>query len=48
MEALTAAVESGKVRYIGFSEWTPEQIAAPGSRSTGAPKFVSPRSRSTT
>ena len=28
MEALTAAVESGKVRYIGFSEWTPEQIAA--------------------
>jgi aryl-alcohol dehydrogenase-like predicted oxidoreductase len=28
MEALTAAVESGKVRYIGFSEWTPEQISA--------------------
>ena len=28
MEALTAAVESGKVRYIGFSEWTPEQIRA--------------------
>ncbi len=28
MEALTEAVESGKARYIGFSEWTPEQIAA--------------------
>jgi aryl-alcohol dehydrogenase-like predicted oxidoreductase len=28
MEALTAAVRSGKVRYIGFSEWTPEQISA--------------------
>jgi aryl-alcohol dehydrogenase-like predicted oxidoreductase len=28
MEALTAAVESGKVRHVGFSEWTPEQIQA--------------------
>ena len=28
MEALTAAVRSGKVRFIGFSEWTPEQIRA--------------------
>ena len=28
VEALTAAVDSGKVRYIGFSEWTPEQIRA--------------------
>jgi len=28
MEALTAAVKSGKARYIGFSEWTPEQIRA--------------------
>lgn len=28
MEALTAAVESGKARHIGFSEWTPEQIRA--------------------
>jgi aryl-alcohol dehydrogenase-like predicted oxidoreductase len=28
MEALTEAVKSGKVRHIGFSEWTPEQIAA--------------------
>ncbi len=28
MEALTEAVQAGKVRAIGFSEWTPEQIAA--------------------
>jgi aryl-alcohol dehydrogenase-like predicted oxidoreductase len=28
MEALTETVSSGKVRYVGFSEWTPEQIAA--------------------
>jgi aryl-alcohol dehydrogenase-like predicted oxidoreductase len=28
MEALTAVVESGKARYIGFSEWTAEQIRA--------------------
>jgi aryl-alcohol dehydrogenase-like predicted oxidoreductase len=28
MEALTAAVDAGKARYIGFSEWTPEQILA--------------------
>jgi aryl-alcohol dehydrogenase-like predicted oxidoreductase len=36
MTALTRAVESGKVRYIGFSEWTPAQIRAalalPGAR----------------
>jgi 1-deoxyxylulose-5-phosphate synthase len=36
MAALTRAVESGKVRYIGFSEWTPDQIRAalalPGAR----------------
>jgi aryl-alcohol dehydrogenase-like predicted oxidoreductase len=40
MEALTEVVEAGKVREIGFSEWTPEQITAslevPGTR-----KFVS-------
>jgi aryl-alcohol dehydrogenase-like predicted oxidoreductase len=40
MEALTAAVESGKARYIGFSEWTPEQIRA-GLEVPGAAKFVS-------
>jgi len=28
MGALTKVVESGKARYIGFSEWTPEQIRA--------------------
>jgi len=28
MEALTCAVKSGKARYIGFSEWSPDQIAA--------------------
>jgi aryl-alcohol dehydrogenase-like predicted oxidoreductase len=40
MEALTAAVDSGKARYIGFSEWTPEQIRA-GLEVPGAVKFVS-------
>lgn len=28
MEALTRAVESGRVRYVGFSEWSADQIAA--------------------
>src|SRR5688572_26766220 len=28
MEALTRTVQSGKVRYLGFSEWTVEQIEA--------------------
>jgi len=28
MEALTRAVKSGKTRYIGFSEWSPDQIRA--------------------
>jgi len=36
MSALTEAVREGKTRYIGFSEWTPEQIQAalalPGER----------------
>jgi aryl-alcohol dehydrogenase-like predicted oxidoreductase len=40
MEALTAAVESGKARHIGFSEWTPEQIQA-GLDVPEAAKFVS-------
>lgn len=40
MEALTAAVEAGKVRHLGFSEWTPEQISA-GLEVSGAAKFVS-------
>ncbi len=40
MEALTAVVDSGKARYLGFSEWTPEQIQA-GLDVAGAAKFVS-------
>lgn len=28
IEALQQVVESGKARYLGFSEWTPEQIRA--------------------
>ena len=40
MEALTEAAESGKVREIGFSEWTPEQILA-GLEVPGAKKWVS-------
>jgi len=40
MEALTEVVDSGKARYIGFSEWTPEQIRA-GLEVPGAAKFVS-------
>jgi aryl-alcohol dehydrogenase-like predicted oxidoreductase len=40
MEALTDVAASGKVREIGFSEWTPEQIRA-GLEVEGAKKFVS-------
>ncbi|MEX2015447.1 MAG: aldo/keto reductase family protein [Candidatus Hydrogenedentales bacterium] len=40
MRALTEAVWSGKVRYIGFSEWLPEQIEAALAMSNVA-KFVS-------
>jgi aryl-alcohol dehydrogenase-like predicted oxidoreductase len=40
MEALTEAVRAGKVRAIGFSEWSPEQIQA-GLDVAGAEKFVS-------
>jgi aryl-alcohol dehydrogenase-like predicted oxidoreductase len=40
MEALTEVVESGKARYLGFSEWTPEQIVA-GLEVAGAAKLVS-------
>jgi aryl-alcohol dehydrogenase-like predicted oxidoreductase len=36
MEALTEAVRQGKTRYVGFSEWSPDQIRAalalPGAR----------------
>jgi len=40
MEALTDVVKAGKARYIGFSEWTPDQIRA-GLAVPGAVKFVS-------
>ncbi|HYI42091.1 MAG TPA: aldo/keto reductase, partial [Sphingomicrobium sp.] len=40
MEALTRAVDSGKVRYIGFSEWPAERIEA-ALAMTGVTKFVS-------
>jgi len=40
MEALTAAVKAGKVRYIGFSEWSPQQIQD-SLDLEGVEKFVS-------
>ncbi|MGI8506200.1 MAG: aldo/keto reductase family protein [Solirubrobacteraceae bacterium] len=40
MDALSDAVRAGKVRYLGFSEWTPEQITA-GLSVPGTVKFVS-------
>ncbi len=40
MAALTRAVDSGKVRHIGFSEWPAERIAA-AVEMTGVAKFVS-------
>jgi aryl-alcohol dehydrogenase-like predicted oxidoreductase len=43
MEALTRAVESGKARYIGFSEWPVDRIQAAIdlSKSRGLTPFVS-------
>jgi aryl-alcohol dehydrogenase-like predicted oxidoreductase len=43
MEALTRAVDSGKVRYLGFSEWPAERIQAALdlAGSGGVAKFVS-------
>ena len=40
IEALTRAVDSGKVRYIGFSEWPADRIQA-ALDMTGVAKFVS-------
>ena len=40
MEALSTVVRQGKARYIGFSEWNAEQIAA-SLAVPGAVKFVS-------
>ena len=43
MQALSEIVKAGKARYIGFSEWSPEQIEAAVklSADTGVEKFVS-------
>ncbi len=41
MAALTAAVQSGKVRYIGFSEWSPQNIRDALDLVPEAEKFVS-------
>ena len=42
MQALTEVVEAGKVRYVGFSNWTPAQIqAALDMVPAGIVKFVS-------
>jgi aryl-alcohol dehydrogenase-like predicted oxidoreductase len=40
MEALTAAVRHGKTRYIGFSEWRADKIAA-AAEMPGVERFVS-------
>lgn len=41
MAALTAAVKSGKVRYIGFSEWSPQNIRDALALVPEVEKFVS-------
>ncbi|WP_299322882.1 aldo/keto reductase family protein [Parasphingopyxis sp.] len=41
MTALTDIVQAGKVRYIGFSEWEPEQIRAALDMVPEVEKFVS-------
>ena len=40
MGALTELVRQGKTRYLGFSEWTPDQVRA-GLAVPGAERFVS-------
>src|SRR5579864_5304499 len=40
MQALTEVVRQGKARYIGFSEWSPEQIRA-AFAVAGTERFVS-------
>ena len=41
MEALTEVVRQGKARYLGFSEWSAEQIQAALDLVPGVEKFVS-------
>ena len=40
MQALTEIIQAGKVRYIGFSEWSPDQIEAAFAL-PGVERFVS-------
>jgi aryl-alcohol dehydrogenase-like predicted oxidoreductase len=40
MQALTDVVRQGKARYVGFSEWSPQQIAA-AFAVAGSERFVS-------
>ena len=44
MQALSEVVRQGKARYIGFSEWSPEQIEAAFAR-RGQSSISSPASR---
>src|SRR6185312_15789704 len=41
MTALTEVVRQGKVRYLGFSEWSADQIRAALELVPGVEKFVS-------
>jgi aryl-alcohol dehydrogenase-like predicted oxidoreductase len=41
MQALTEVVRQGKARYLGFSEWTAEQVQAALDLSPPCEKFVS-------
>jgi 1-deoxyxylulose-5-phosphate synthase len=41
MDALTEVVRQGKARYLGFSEWTPQQIQAALDLSPPYERFVS-------
>ena len=44
MEAMSEVVRSGKARYIGFSEWSPEQIEA-AFAIPGVERFISSQPR---
>ncbi len=42
MQALSKVVRDGKARYIGFSEWSPQQVEGAGAVA-GTERFVSSR-----